>query len=60
MDQLSEKDKLKEALAWLRDMSAHSPTDASPTSAARIYHIDNLTPYGMRGIVRRREALRLA
>ena len=41
MDQLSEKDKLKEALARLRDMSAHIPTDASPTSAAFIYHIDN-------------------
>ena len=41
MDQLSEKDKLKEALAWLREMSVHSPKDASPTSAARIYYIDN-------------------
>ena len=28
------------ALAWLREMEATSPADASPTSAARIYHVN--------------------
>ena len=43
MDDLSPKDKLKLALAWLREMKATSPADASPTSAARIYHISEET-----------------
>jgi hypothetical protein len=43
MDDLSPKNKLKLALAWLREMKAISPTDASPISAARIYHINEET-----------------
>ena len=41
MDDLSPKDKLKLALAWLREMKAIP--DASLISAARIYHINEET-----------------
>jgi hypothetical protein len=40
MDHISPKDKMKLALAWLREMEAKSPADVSPASAARIYHIN--------------------
>ena len=40
MDQLSPKDKMKLALAWLRAVKVESPDDASPASAARIYHLN--------------------
>jgi transposase len=43
MDHLSKKDKLQLALALLREMEANSPADASPISAARIYHVNERT-----------------
>ena len=37
--EVDEANKMQLALAWLRDMQATSPADASPSSAARIWDL---------------------